>query len=414
MKDNQKRKRLLVIGGGAAGFFCAINCASLIGDPDVYIVEKSSKLLSKVRISGGGRCNVTHDCDDIGKMSDCYPRGSKFIRKCFHQFFTNDTIDWFSARGVRLKTEADGRMFPVTDDSATIINCLLGEANKLGIKILMNHEVSRISKEGVAFRVVFMNGHSMNFDCVCISTGGYPKKHMFDWISELGHTIIEPVPSLFTFNLVDNPLKELMGVSINDTEVRIVGTKLSQRGPLLITHWGLSGPAILKLSAWGARELAKSNYDFHVRINWVPELSEEELKQYFQDKRHASPRKKIAGDSFPAIPNRLWQFLVSVSSIESSWNWSDLPAANRSALIHNLGSLELRVKGKTTFKEEFVTAGGINLAEIDPATMMSRKIDGLFFAGEVMDVDGITGGYNFQHAWTSGFIAAKGIVRYCS
>ena len=403
-------KRLVIIGGGAAGIFCAVNAARMNPVLKITVLEKSNKLLSKVKISGGGRCNVTHACFDMEEMSRQYPRGRHFVKKAFHQFFTTDTIRWFEERGVKLKTEADGRMFPVTDTSQTIIDCLLREADKYGVEILIKREVAGINVQQTIFNVQFSNSGSLSADYVCIASGGYPKSFMFDWLKKPGHTIEEPVPSLFTFNLPKHPITKLMGLSVEKVRVKISGIKLEEEGPLLITHWGLSGPAVLRLSAWAARELRVMGYQFRVLINWVPDFHEHSLHEKFQEIRKLHAAQKLVNKNPFGLPSRLWEFLAEQSGVKPEWRWGDLPAANQNKLIKNLCSYECEVKGKTTFKEEFVTAGGIKLSEVDPRTMMSKKVPNLFFAGEVLDVDGITGGFNFQHAWTSGWVAAKAIA----
>lgn len=401
---------MVIVGGGAAGFFCAVNASRMDPAMKVTIVEKSNKLLSKVRVSGGGRCNVTHACFDITEMSRNYPRGNNFVKKTFHQFFTTDTIKWFEERGVKLKAEKDGRMFPVTDSAQTVIDCLLREANKYGVEIWMNSEVRNIRSEAGQFRIELSDFRHLTSDYVCIACGGYPKSSMFEWLKELGHTIEDPVPSLFTFNMPQHPVTKLMGVSVETAKVKISGTKLEQKGPLLITHWGLSGPSILKLSAWGARELTSKNYEFDISVNWLPDYNEQNLKENFlQIRKIGTPQKIISRNSFE-LPGRLWEFLAVQSGINHDMRWADLPAAIQNKFIRNLCNYECCVKGKTTFKEEFVTAGGIRLSEVDANTMMSKKIPNLFFTGEVLDVDAITGGFNFQHAWTSGFVAAKTIA----
>lgn len=403
-------KHLIVIGGGAAGFFCAVNAARMDRSLKVAIIEKSSKLLSKVKVSGGGRCNVTHACFDIAEMSKRYPRGQHFVKRAFYQFFTTDTIGWFEERGVKLKTETDGRMFPVTDSSQTIINCLLQEANRFGVEIIMNREVKKIGTNLSTFNLQLSTGGNISADFVCVASGGYPKSSMFDWLKGLGHTIEEPVPSLFTFNLPNHPITKLMGVSVEKARVKIIGTKLEEEGPLLITHWGLSGPVVLRLSAWGARELGVRSYEFRVVVNWLPEFNEQCMKERFQELRNTNASQKVVNKNSFGLPSRLWEFLAEQSGIKKEWRWADLPSTEQNNFIKNLCSYECEVKGKTTFKEEFVTAGGIRLSEVDANTMMSKKVPNLFFAGEVLDVDGITGGFNFQHAWTSGFIAAKSIA----
>jgi predicted Rossmann fold flavoprotein len=404
------KKRLVVIGGGAAGFFCAVNAARMNPNLHVIILEKTSKLLSKVKVSGGGRCNVTHALFDIVEMCKRYPRGQNFVKKTFHQFFTTDTIKWFEERGIRLKAEKDGRMFPVTDSSQTIIDCLMNEANSYGVEISTMSEVRSLKSEGEKFQIELSDLRHLTSDFICIACGGYPKTSMFQWLKDIGHTVSEPVPSLFTFNLLKHPITQLMGVSVGKARVKIEGNKLIEEGPVLITHWGLSGPAILRLSAWGARELAVQSYQFKVHISWLPEYNEQTLKEQFQNFRISNSTKKIINHNFGFLPSRLWQFLLEQSGINSETRFADLSSKTENFLIKNLVDYIVEVKGKTTFKEEFVTAGGINLSEVDANTMMSKKVRNLFFAGEILDVDGITGGFNFQHAWTSGWIAGKTIA----
>lgn len=403
-------KKLLVIGGGAAGFFCAVNAARLNPSLEVVLIEKTGKLLSKVKVSGGGRCNVTHACFDIAELSRRYPRGGNFAKKAFHQFSTKDTIEWFGERGVRLKTEEDGRMFPVTDSSQTIIDCLLREAEKHHVQIMMNGSVEKINRNEDRFHVQLNGNRSLEADYVCVAAGGYPKSSMFAWLSGFQHNIIEPVPSLFTFNIPGHSITKLMGITVEDAIVRIGGTKLMQQGPVLITHWGLSGPAVLRTSAWGARELAALNWNFPVMINWLPAYNEQTLREAFTEKRHQLASQKIQNRNPFGLPGRLWEYFLLEAGVKPDTRWADLPAKEQNKLIRSLVSCEFSIKGKTTFKEEFVTAGGINLSEVDPNTMMSRKVPGLFFAGEILDVDGVTGGFNFQHAWTSGIIAAKSVA----
>ena len=408
------QQRLVVIGGGAAGFFCAVNAARMNPQLKVIILEKTSKLLSKVKISGGGMCNVTHALFDIAEMSSRYPRGQNFVKKTFHQFFTTDTIKWFEERGVKTKAEKDGRMFPISDSSQTIIDCLMNEANAYDVEIRMNAEVKELKRENEEWRITTANGQQTTAHFLCLATGGYPKATMFDWLKSLGHTFSEPVPSLFTFNLPKHPITQLMGVSVEGARVKIEGSKLVEEGPVLITHWGLSGPAVLRLSAWGARELKEKNYDFKVHLNWLPEHNEQSLKEAFQQHRKTAATKKIINQNFVGLANRLWQFLTEQSGINTELRLADLPAKTENVFIKKLVDYVVEVKGKTTFKEEFVTAGGVSLSEVDAATMMSKKHPNLFFAGEVLDVDGVTGGFNFQHAWTSGWIAAKAIAQNSS
>lgn len=414
---NTKSKQLIVVGGGAAGFFCAITAAKLNPNVQVTIVEKSGKILSKVKASGGGRCNVTHALFHIEDMSKQYPRGQHFVKKTFHQFFTIHTINWFEERRVTIKGEEDGRMFPSTNSSQTIIDCLMKEAATHNIQVVLHSEVKEISVQssqfGVdssTFRVLLSNAQLLSSDFICIACGGYPKTSMFQWLQNLGHSIVEPVPSLFTFNMPKHPITNLMGISVEKVRVKIEGSKLTEEGPLLITHWGLSGPAVLRLSAWGARELADRNYTFAVHINWLPQYNEQTLKEEFKKIRVRDSAKKVLGYNVGSLPNRLWQFLAHSSGVSEELRFGDITAKMENGLIKNLIDYVAEVTGKTTFKEEFVTAGGINLSEIDANTMMSKKVGNLFFAGEVLDVDGITGGFNFQHAWTSGWIAGKSIA----
>lgn len=406
-------KQLVVIGGGAAGFFCAVNAARLNPQLQVILLEKTSKLLSKVKISGGGRCNVTHACYSIADMIKKYPRGHSFLKKAFHHFFTTDTIEWFAQRNVLLKTEADGRMFPQTNTSQTIIDCLLQEANKYKVDIRMNADVKEIrsaeNKGPAKFELVFSNGKVIAADYVCIACGGFPKMAQFDWLTKTGHTIEPPVPSLFTFNIPQNNITALMGISVENAVVKIAGTKLQQNGPLLITHWGLSGPAALKLSAWGARELADKSYHFTLYVNWLPEFNENSLKEKIQQLRFDIASQKIINRNPFVLPARLWEYFMKECGINTDLRWADLPAKEQNKLVKVLCGQELEVKGKTTFKEEFVTAGGISLSEIDVNSMQSKLVPGLFFAGEILNIDGITGGFNFQNAWTTGWIAANNV-----
>ena len=403
-------KTLAVIGGGAAGFFCAVNAARLNNDLQVILFEKTSKLLSKVRISGGGRCNVTHACFDIAEMSNRYPRGKNFVKKIFHQFFTTDTIEWFQSRGVALKTESDGRMFPVTDNSQSVIDCLLREANKYRVDIRMNREIKKLIRVNDQWQLLFSNGEELIADFVCIACGGYPKPEHFNWLTEVGHSFENPVPSLFTFNMPGNNITALTGISVPQARIKVTGTKLEEQGPLLITHWGMSGPAILKLSAWGARWLHEKEYNFSITVNWVPDLHQHEMQETLQSLRVERASRKIAVQNSFALPNRLWEYLLQQVSVLPDMLWSNLTSVQQNKLASILCSQEFTVKGKTTYKEEFVTAGGIQLKEIDANTLQSKICKGVFFAGEILDVDGITGGYNFQHAWTTGWIAAKHIA----
>jgi predicted Rossmann fold flavoprotein len=404
-------KQLIVIGGGAAGIFCAVNAAQKDPTLRVTVLEKTNKLLSKVKVSGGGRCNVTHACYDIPEMGKQYPRGGNFVRKAFYRWFTVDTIEWFRVRGVELKTEPDGRMFPVTDSSQTIIDCLMREVNKYGVEVRMQAEVKEVvAGQESRFSVLLTDDRSLPADYVCIACGGYPKSGMFDWIRGLGHSIEEPVPSLFTFNMPGDPITKLMGISAPDVQVKIAGSKLVQRGPLLITHWGLSGPVILRLSAWGARELAAGGYRFSILLNWLPDRTEQEVRDRLQQLRFDWAARKLTAANPFGLPQRLWDYLLATAGIAEGLRWADLPAREQNRLAGLLCAGSYSISGKTTFKEEFVTSGGVKLSEVDPATCGSKKVPGIFFAGEILDVDGITGGFNFQHAWSSGWIAADSVA----
>ncbi|HWV66502.1 NAD(P)/FAD-dependent oxidoreductase, partial [Chitinophaga sp.] len=404
------KKRLVIAGGGAAGFFCAVNAARLSPGLEVVLLEKTGKLLSKVKVSGGGRCNVTHNAPDITYMAKRYPRGQNFVKKSFSRFFVPDTIAWFRERGVVLKAEEDGRMFPVTDDSQTIIDCLLREADKYHLTIRTHTEVTSFKKDNDGrWRLQLQQGPDLMADYLCIAAGGYAQAAKFAWLEQTGHSIVPPAPSLFTFNMPGNPVTSLMGVA-TIAQVKVAGTKLQEQGPLLITHWGMSGPAVLRLSAWGARELQQLQYTFTAIVNWIPSYNENTLREQWQDLRFELGKQKIYNKNPFGLPQRLWQFLLQQAGVGEEMRWADVPAKDQNRLMKLLVGMEFPVKGKTTFKEEFVTCGGVTLSEIDPATMESRLVPNLFFAGEVMDVDGITGGFNFQHAWTSGFVAAGAIA----
>lgn len=408
-----KRKKLIVIGGGAAGFFCAINAARSCNDLDVMILEKTTKLLTKVKVSGGGRCNVTHQSEAVEDMIDAYPRGKYFVKKTLHQFSSSDTITWFNDRGVKIKEEPDGRMFPESDQSQTIIDCLMMEAEKYGVSIKTKAEVTSVSKGNEFFEIAITDEHKKDSiyqaNYLCIAVGGYPKENGFEWLRQLGLGIVPPVPSLFTFNIPDKNLHQLMGVSNKDTIVKVTKLKMQEDGPVLITHWGLSGPAILKLSSRAARELHEMNYSFEIVLNWVPSFHESAMLENLKTYKTLNTRQYIHSKNPFELTSRLWNYLLGKAGVTQETTWANIPQALMVKLSKTLCGDTYQVEGKTTFKEEFVTAGGIRLDEIDPATMQSKKIPGLFFAGEVMDVDGVTGGYNFQHAWSSGWIAANAI-----
>lgn len=401
---------VIIIGGGAAGFFAAINSAQLNKGHTVLLLEKSSKLLSKVRVSGGGRCNVTHACFDNSTLIKNYPRGEKELRNVFSRFTTTDTIRWFQERGVLLKTETDGRMFPESNTSETIVNCLLQEAQRSGVDIRLNIDIEEIIKEQENF-FILKTKEGQQFKCkkLVVATGGNSKEQAYDWLKKLGHSIVKPVPSLFTFNIPNNPVTELMGISVPVTKVKIKAAKLEIEGPMLITHWGFSGPAILKTSAVAARFLNDVNYHFTVSISWLPKHTEEKLRIEFSNQREEHAAKTIISNCPFDLPKRLWEHFITGCGIDKAMRWADLTKKNSSDLVNCLINNEYEVKGKTTFKEEFVTCGGIKLKEINFATMESKVIPNVYFAGEVMDIDGITGGFNFQNAWSSGWIAANSL-----
>lgn len=399
---------IAIIGGGAAGCFAAANMARKEGR-EVVLFEKTGKILQKVKVSGGGRCNLTHHLFDIPELLKKYPRGQNLLRKTLYEFGPEDTIEWFESRSVKTKTEADGRMFPITDSSQTIIDALMAEMARKQVRILYHKGIERIEKTGEGFTLHFTDGTSTQASKVVIACGGFPKPEQYKWIMALGHSIEEPVPSLFTFNLPKHPITELMGVAVEKVTVKIAGTKIVQQGPIMITHWGLSGPAVLKTSAWAARELHKTGYDFHALVNWLDETTEQELKEQF-----ASIRKDQGGTLMHSrnpfgLPKRLWEFLLNQSSIHEQIRWGELSSASQNKLLQILIRTDFHVSGKTTFKEEFVTAGGVKLSEVNPKTMESRIVPGIYFAGEILDVDGVTGGFNFQQAWASGFIVAKSV-----
>ncbi len=398
--------RVIVIGGGAAGFFAAISAKTHHPSAEVVLLEKNDKLLAKVRISGGGRCNATHNQPNIRKLAAYYPRGGRFLRKAFEHFSVKDTIAWFAQHGVQLKTEADGRMFPITDNSETIIRCLMEEAERSGVCIGRQSSVKVIDVDpSGGFSLRMENGGTLEADHVVVTTGGHPKPEGYAWLKALGHTIIPPVPSLFTFNMPGEPVCALMGVVADPVRARIIGTDLESTGPLLITHWGMSGPAVLKLSAWGARTVQGMGYRFALQLHWLGGTGEEEVRKHMAGEDHQ--RKQARNANSFTIPHRLWEYLLAKAGIPLEKPWGDVGKKDRNRLMDLLTNDRYTVAGKTTFKEEFVTAGGVSLDEVDPHTLQSRKVPGLFFAGEVLDIDGVTGGFNFQAAWTTGWLAGR-------
>lgn len=399
--------KVAVIGGGAAGFFFAINAAEQNPNIRITIYEKTTKLLQKVKVSGGGRCNVTHHCFTSYKLAENYPRGQKVLKEIFKQFQAKDVVDWFEKRGVQLKTEEDGRMFPVSDTSQTIVDCFLKEAQKLNIDIKISSHIKAIHKSEKCFLLYFSDGIVVEADRVVVATGGQMNIESYSFLSELGLNLIAPIPSLFTFNDSSKKFVALSGVSVQEATVKIAGTKFEETAPLLITHWGLSGPAVIRLSAWAAEYLHQKQYNFTVLVNWAALKSENEVVGLLQAYKKMHPQKKIVSNPVLGLPTRLWQQICDVSEIQSDKKWIDISLHQLNKLVENLYRCPFDIRGKTTFKEEFVTCGGVDLAEIDVTTMESKKVQGLYFAGEVLNIDGITGGFNFQAAWSTAWLAAS-------
>ncbi|MGA9776926.1 MAG: NAD(P)/FAD-dependent oxidoreductase [Limisphaerales bacterium] len=443
--------RIAIVGGGAAGFFAALACADAGSAAEILILEKNSRFLAKVKISGGGRCNVTHACFDEREFAARFPRGERALIAPFKQFQASDTVAWFARHGVKLKTESDGRMFPVTDSSRTIMDCLLNAARRAGVKLKTNCGVERVAKKpDERFELTLAGSFSpsppppeeragargpsranppaptlappgrgkgeefANEKIICdrllLATGGCRAPALGQLAVSLGHTLEPPVPSLFTFHIVVPWLRELAGVSLEMAEVSVPETRLCERGALLVTHWGLSGPVILRLSAWGARQLHEMNYSFLLRVNWLPHLNAEMLAAELEAQRHSQPAKLVVNSPVPPLPARLWEQLVLASGVSRETRWSALSRAAQHKLVQHLRHTEFSVSGKSLNKDEFVTCGGVRLSEVNFKTMESRICPGLFFAGEVLDLDGLTGGFNFQAAWTTGWIAGRAMA----
>ena len=398
--------KVAIIGGGAGGIFSALAVKENYPNAEVIVYEKSKKVLSKVKVSGGGRCNVTNSCTDIKELSKAYPRGEQFLRKAFGKFNTTDIIDWFESRGVSLVVQNDNCVFPESQDSQTIIDCFLNEAKRLGVKIELNKGVKSIQKTDNGLILGFIDD-VQEFDKVIVATGGSPKISGLLWLKELGHEIESPVPSLFTFNMPNEEVKSLMGIVVKNTLVNVQGSKLKSDGPLLITHWGMSGPAILKLSAFGARILNEKEYTFNVQVNWVNEVNVDLVKRTILQIINENENKLVSNYRPFNLQERLWQFLLSKCDFPSDHRWMNLGKKGLNKIVNILTNDVYSVEGKTTFKEEFVTCGGVSLDDIDVKTMQSKVMNNLYFCGEVMDIDGITGGYNFQAAWTTGAIAGR-------
>jgi len=402
---------LIVIGGGAAGFFGAIQAAEMNPTLRIIVLEKTNKLLSKVRVSGGGRCNVTHHCFEATELSHHYPRGQKPLKALFRKYQARDVVKWFEEKGVLLKTEEDGRMFPTTNSSETIIHCFLRLAKEYNIRIETSTPVKHVTTHANGFDVLIENGGKFQGKKVLVALGGHPNSQAYECIRGLGHSVTPLIPSLFTFNDSEKKFKDLMGVSVPTGVVRVAGTKLFQEGPILITHWGLSGPAVIKLSAWAAEYLHEKKYEVLVLVSWIGEIQEEAVRTSLTEYKVNHKKRKVISYPLYELPQRLWLRLCELAEIDENKIWDELPLRNLNKLLELMIRCPFHIKGKTTFKEEFVTCGGVDLKEIDLETMESKKMKNLFFAGEVLDIDGETGGFNFQSAWTTAFIAAQNISK---
>ncbi len=408
-----QKRQIAVVGGGAAGFFAAITAAEAAPGCTVTIYEATAHLLAKVKVSGGGRCNVTHACFEPRELVKRYPRGARELLGAFSRWQPRDTVEWFEARGVTLKSEEDGRMFPVTDTSQTIIDCLMRAAREAGVVIRTSCGVKTADRGGGApapFRLALTTGETAEADRLLLAAGGNRSNAGFAIAERFGHTIEPPVPSLFTFNIKDARLEGLAGVSVEEAVTEVASFKLKERGPVLVTHWGLSGPGILKLSAWGARALHDAGYKFTLRVNWAPRYNPETARAALEQARAANPKKQITTWCPVGLPSRLWEKLVAAAGLAPDAIWTGIGNAPLRALAAQVCEAEFAVDGKSTFKEEFVTCGGVRLTEVDFRTMESRLVSGLHFAGEFLDVDGITGGFNFQNAWTTGRLAGLAMV----
>ena len=403
-------EKIAIIGGGAAGFFAAIACARANPANEVSIYERGSEFLTKVRISGGGRCNVTHACFDARAMSERYPRGQRALISPLHRFSASDTAAWFEERGVKLKTEADGRMFPVTDSSQTVIDCLINEATSAGVRLFARRGVEQVTRVGTGFELRFAGGKSDRCERVLLATGGTRSSSGASIAESVGHVLLPAVPSLFSFHIGAPWLQRLPGVSVSEVEASVETTSLRERGPILITHHGVSGPVILRLSAWGARVLHAANYNFVLRVNWLPQLSEEQVRSQLRSLRASNPNRLVLNSPLGSLPARLWEELILLAGLSRETRWTTLTRANANQLVGLLRATSFEVNGKSLNKEEFVTCGGVYLREIDFKTMESRLVRNLYFAGEMIDIDGITGGFNFQAAWTTGWIAGNAMA----
>jgi len=400
-------KKVIIIGGGAAGFFTAINAKEMNPELDITILEKGKEVLQKVKISGGGRCNVTHACFEPKELVQFYPRGEKELLGPFHQFMTGDTFEWFENNGIPLKIEKDNRVFPESNSSQTIVDCFLNKTKRLGISVLKNHGVTTIQKQDNSWLVITKE---QQFVCDAVVMAAGSSKKVWELSKALRHSIISPVPSLFTFNIKDNRIKDLLGISVPNATVQLVDTNLEASGPLLITHWGMSGPAILKLSAFGARVLAEKNYEYKVQVDWLSRPTHKIVNVLLNLKKKHSKKQVIVRSPFEEIPKRLWERFVLATTIKTSFNWADVSHDQIDALANQLTKSVFTAKGKSTFKEEFVTAGGVDLREINFKNFESKLQKNLFFVGEVLNIDAVTGGFNFQNAWTGGWLCAKALA----
>ncbi len=399
-------KNVAVIGGGAAGYFFAVNLALNVTGVKITIFEKTSKILTKVKVSGGGRCNVTNTISAPNKLADNYPRGKVFLKKLFNKFSSSDTVQWFLNHGINLKTEPDGRIFPESDSSQTIIDCFVRIADKYKIELKYNTPIDKIEKVENGFS---LNGDEL-FDYVFVATGGSAKLESYKWLEDIDLSILKPLPSLFTFNIPNKALKGLEGVAVQNIRIKVGKSTLQTEGAFLVTHWGISGPAVLKLSAWGAEELAAMNYTFKVFVNFVPAINAEITKTEILNFKDNNKNKLVYGHRLFDLPSRLWERLVEIAEIDKTLRWCDLSKQHLNKLVENLTNFTFDIRGKTTFKEEFVTCGGISLEEVNNETLESLKIPNLYFGGEVLNIDGITGGFNFQAAWSTSWAAAKDVA----
>jgi predicted Rossmann fold flavoprotein len=401
--------KVAIIGGGAAGFFSAITAKEKYPEAEVVIFEKSKKLLSKVKISGGGRCNLTNALQSRKEFLDAYPRGKKLLKTAFKIFDNNNTMQWFESRGVPLVIQEDNCVFPKSQDSTSITNTLIHQAKSREIEIKINHGVKKIHPQNNKLQLIFIDSgiSSLYFDKVIVTTGGSPRKQGLEWLQNLGHKIKDPVPSLFTFNMPDESITKLMGIVIENTLISLPGSKLKSTGALLVTHWGMSGPAVLKISSLGAIFLNEENYHFQIKINWINKVNNESVKIDLNEIINKNPKKLLSNIRPYLLPERLWLFLLDKAKLPPNKKWSELGKKGINKIINILTNDLYKARGKTTFREEFVTCGGVSLESIDMTTMQSKVVNNLYFAGEILDIDGITGGFNLQAAWTTGYIAGQ-------